>query len=504
MAANQASDQAFEKPHQSFWGLWNISFGFLGIQFAFGLQNGNTSRIFQALGSDVESLAFLWIAGPVTGLLVQPIIGHYSDRHWGRLGRRRPFFLAGAIMVALSLVAFPFAPALGVMALFFAALCLWVLDASLNVAMEPFRAFVGDMTRSDQRAAGYGIQTVLIGIGAVLGSGASYAMAYLGIENTAPKGQIPPSVIASFYIGAVVILAAVAWTVFRVKEYSPEDMARFNAEPTQETKDRSALIISKQGLIWAGIGGVAAFLVYHLGLNKELYVLSGGLIGFGVLQLINQYASAGTMVREVLSDLFQMPKAMQRLAVVQFFSWIGLFIMWIYTSPVVTRYTFETTDVASKAFADGSDWWGIMAVVYNAVSAVAGFILPGLARKYGAPLTHALCLGIGALSFMGLFVIRDQALLLLPMVGIGFAWASILSMPYVMLADTLPQEKLGVYMGIFNFFITLPQLVTATLIGAMITGLFPGGEPIWTMLCAAITMALAATVMVIVRKHFVT
>jgi maltose/moltooligosaccharide transporter len=507
MASIQApmdtTSQQVDKPHQSFWGLWNISFGFLGIQFAFGLQNGNTSRIFQALGSDVESLAFLWIAGPVTGLLVQPIVGHYSDRHWGKLGRRRPFFLAGAILVALSLIAFPFAPVAGTMALFFAAMCLWILDASLNVAMEPFRAFVGDMTRSDQRAAGYGIQTVLIGIGAVLGSGAGYAMTALGISNTAPAGQIPPNVVASFYLGAVVILIAVAWTVLRVKEYSPQEMATFNGEESPEASAaRDALVIPKQGITWLLVGALLGVLVNLYALDKQLYVLAFGLAGFGLLQLVNQYASAGKMVREVLSDLFQMPKPMQRLAVVQFFSWIGLFIMWIYTSTVVSQYTFGSTDVTSKAFGDGGDWWGIMAVVYNAVSAVAGFILPGLARKHGAAMTHALCLGLGAISFLALFFIRDQYLLLVPMIGIGFAWASILSMPYVMLADVLPQHKLGVYMGIFNFFITLPQLVIATIMGVIIKGLFPEGQPIYTMLCAAIAMGAAAVAMVIVSKQF--
>ncbi len=484
-----------EKPRQGFWGLWNISFGFLGIQFAFGLQNGNVSRIFQSLGSEIDTLAFLWMAGPVTGLIVQPLIGHFSDRHWGTFGRRRPFFFAGAALAAAALFGFPHAHSLLAGAIF-----LWLLDASLNISMEPFRAFVGDMTRPDERAAGYSVQTVLIGIGAVLGSLAPKAFTMMGVSNTAPAGDIPDSVRYALYMGAIAILAAVGWTVWRVREYSPEQMAAFQAgTKDQVAHQRAGVVIPQAGLIWLGVGLAALASVWQFGLDKQLYVLGGGLAAFGLLQLANQYGGAGYVVREILSDLSQMPDQMKRLALVQFFSWIGLFIMWIYTTPVVTQYAFGSTDTASQAYNDGADWVGIMFAVYNGISAIAAFGLPTLVKRIGAVRTHALCLLIGAISYASLLVVRDQTALLLPMVGVGIVWASILTMPYVILANMLPQDKLGIYMGIFNFFIVLPQLLIATIMGTVINLFFPDA-PLWTMLCAALAMAMASLAMLRVAE----
>jgi maltose/moltooligosaccharide transporter len=477
-----------EKPRQGFWGLWNISFGFLGIQFAFGLQNGNVSRIFQSLGSEIDTLAFLWMAGPVTGLIVQPLIGHFSDRHWGRFGRRRPFFFVGALLAALALFGFPHAHSLLVGAIF-----LWLLDASLNISMEPFRAFVGDMTGPAERASGYAVQTVLIGIGAVLGSLAPKAFTLMGVSNTAPAGVIPDSVRYALYLGAFAIVTAVSWTVLRVHEYSPEQMATFRRS-TLDKEERDNIAVPKYGAIWLAVGVGAVSAVWHFGLDKQLYVLGGGMTAFGLLQLANQHASAGNAVRDILSDLTQMPIPMRRLALVQFFSWIGLFIMWIYTTPVVTQYAFGSTDPTSKTYNDGADWVGIMFAVYNGVSALAAFGLPSLVKKFGAVKTHATCLLIGAISYASLLIIRDQNALLLPMVGVGIVWASILTMPYVILANVLPQHKLGIYMGIFNFFIVLPQLLIATIMGAVINWFFPAA-PLWTMLCAALAMAMASLAM---------
>jgi maltose/moltooligosaccharide transporter len=482
-----------EKPRQGFWGLWNISFGFLGIQFAFGLQNGNVSRIFQSLGSEIDTLAFLWMAGPVTGLIVQPLIGHFSDNNWTRFGRRRPYFFAGAILAALALFGFPHAHTLLVGAIF-----LWLLDASLNISMEPFRAFVGDMTGPAERASGYAVQTVLIGIGAVFGSLAPKAFTIMGVSNTAPAGEIPASVRYALYLGAFAILAAVSWTVFKIREYTPEQMAAFNPEDAP-SKAREALMIPKNGLLWLATGAAALALVWRFGLDKQLFVLGGGLAAFGILQLANQYASAGKAVREILSDLAQMPQQMRRLALVQFFSWIGLFIMWIYTTPVVTQYAFGSTDTTSKAYNEGADWVGIMFAVYNGVSALAAFGLPSLVRKIGAVKTHALCLLVGAISYASLLIVRDPIFLLFPMIGVGIVWASILTMPYVILANVLPQHKLGIYMGIFNFFIVLPQLLIATIMGAVINAFFPNA-PLWTMLCAAIAMTVASLAMLRVRE----
>lgn len=483
-----------EKPRQSWRGLWNISFGFFGIQIAFGLQNANVSRIFQSLGSDVGSLALLWIAGPVTGLLVQPIIGHFSDRTWGRFGRRRPYFLAGATLAALALIGMPNASVL-----FAAALLLWMLDASINVSMEPFRAFVGDMVAPSQRTAGYAFQTAFIGAGAVIGSLAPFVMAKLGVSNVAASGGIPDSVRYSFYLGAVAIFAAVLWTVLTTREYSPEEMRSF--ANVEAGKEHETPIAPRGGWWWllAGVAIVAG--VWWLSLERDLYVLGGALAAFGLLGLI-----AAAMMRrggdnalvQIMSDLSRMPDQMKRLALVQFFSWVALFIMWIYTTPVVAQYVFHSTDTTAKAYNDGADWVGVLFSVYNGVAALAAFVLPVLAKRIGAPRTHIMCLAIGAVSFASLLVIRDSAMLLLPMIGIGFTWASILTMPYVILAGVLPQHKLGIYMGIFNFFIVVPQLLVATVMGAIIRTFFPA-QPVWTMACGAAVLVLAALAMLRVK-----
>ncbi len=492
-----------DKPRQSWRGLWNISFGFFGIQIAFGLQNANVSRIFQSLGSDVGSLALLWIAGPVTGLLVQPIIGHFSDRTWGRFGRRRPYFLAGATFAALALIGMPNASVL-----LAAALLLWMLDASINVSMEPFRAFVGDMVAPSQRTAGYAFQTAFIGAGAVVGSLAPFALAKMGVSNIAAPGGIPDSVRWSFYLGAVAIFAAVLWTVLTTREYSPEQMAAFGDAEVEHRRDaqpagRLPGILMRAGLALSMAGILLVAAIHHWSLERDLYVLGGLLVGAGMLML-----AASAMIRQgtdnalvqIMTDLVRMPDQMWRLALAQFFSWLALFILWIYTTPVVAQYVFHSTDTAAKAFNDGADWVGVLFSVYNAVAALAAFVLPLLARRIGAARTHIVCLLIGAASFASLLVIRDQQTLLLPMIGIGFTWASILTMPYVILASVLPQQKFGIYMGIFNFFIVLPQLVVATVMGAIIHAFFPT-EPVWTMACAAVVMVLAAAAMLLVRNE---
>lgn len=479
-----------EKPLQGFGGLWNISFGFFGIQVAFGLQNANVSRIFQSLGSDINDLAFLWIAGPITGLLVQPLVGHFSDRTWGRFGRRRPYFLAGAVCAALALFTMPNAPVL-----LAAALCLWILDASLNVTMEPFRAFVGDMVAHEQRTMGYAFQTAFIGAGAVLGSLAPAALTALGVENTALAGEIPLSVRYSFYIGAAAILMTVLWTVLSTREYSPAEMRAFNGDAASVVNSGTeALVAPSNGIWWAATGLLVLALVWTIGLDKQLYVLGGALAAFGIAQIVNHSRVAagktGTL-SHILSDLAQMPDGMRRLAVVQFFSWFALFIMWIYTTPVVTQYVFGSVDTASKAYNDGADWVGVLFSVYNGVAAFAAFLLPLLSKRVGPARAHIIGLLVGAASYASILFIRDPQMLVLPMIGIGIAWASILTMPYVMLASVLPQSKLGVYMGIFNFFIVLPQLLVATVMGGIIKLAFPG-DPIWTMLVASTVMTIAA------------
>lgn len=483
------------KPRQGFWGLWNISFGYFGIQIAFALQNANVSRIFQSLGSSVDDLAFLWIAGPVTGLIVQPLIGYHSDRTWGFLGRRRPYFLAGALLSGLALVGLP-----NTGLLLLAAAFLWLLDASLNVAMEPFRAFAGDMTPDDQRAQAFAFQTCFIGAGAVLGSLAPELFNALGISNVAPEGVIPPSVRYSFYLGAAAMIVSVGWTVLRVREYSPEDMAAFEGAAGEAMHDQQPLVYPRSGPLWIMAGVVLLALVASLGLDKQLYVLGGGLAVFGLIQIAVRATAATGALAHIVSDLAQMPVQMRQLALAQFFTWIGFFIVWIYTTPVVTAQAFGATDTTGAAFNEGADWVGVMFAFYNGVAALAAFLLPVLARRVGNAATHAIALLCGAAGFVGLLVIRDPDLLLLPMVGMGIAWASVLSMPYVILTRVLPPRKFGIYIGIFNFFIVIPQLVVATLMGGVMRSFFPG-EPRWTMLVAALMMAGAAAAMMLVKEN---
>ena len=479
------------RPRQSTAGLWNISFGFFGIQIGFALQNANMSRIFQSLGESVDDLALLWIAAPLTGLLVQPVIGHYSDRTWGRFGRRRPYFFAGAAVAALALFGMPNAPALWA-----AAVMLWMLDASLNVSMEPFRAFVGDMLDRGQHTAGYAVQTALIGAGAVVGSVTPYVLDRMGIANVAAPGGVPDTVRYGFYIGGAALFLAVLWTVLTTREYAPEDMARFDGHEAQtaETPAPPQSVAGAAG--WIACGGATAALVAAAGLAKELYLLAALLAAYGIARLVaaRLYLSGRRdhLLTHIVGDFAGMPPVMKRLALVQFFTWSALFIMWIYTTPVVAQYVFGATDPASAAYNAGGNWVGILFAVYNGVAALAAlFVLRPLARAVGKVRAHALCLAIGALGFLSFLFVRDAHMLLLSEVAIGIAWASILAMPYAILASSLPQAKLGIYMGLFNVFVVVPQLLVATVMGTIVRIAFPT-EPVWTMACAAGVMALAA------------
>jgi len=488
-----------EKPRQGFAGLWNISFGFFGIQIGFALQNANMSRIFQSLGSSLDDLPALWVAAPLTGLLVQPVIGFMSDRTWlGRLGRRRPYFLAGAILAALSLVLMPLAPAL-----LFAALLLWTLDASLNISMEPFRAFVGDMLRKDQHTAGYAVQTAFIGAGAVVGSIFPYLLDSLGVSNEVAGGGIPDTVRYSFWFGGAALFIAVLWTVISTREYSPEEMAGFTGESDRDEGDPTLRALAARGfggsLAWSAAGAVVVLSVAPLGLEKEVYLLGGLLVAYGLASLVAiilaRSGSTTSMLSHIVGDFSGMPHVMKRLAVAQFFSWSALFIMWINTTPVVAQYFYGSADAASTEYQDAGNWVGVLFALYNGVAAVAALtLLPWLAARVGKVRTHIVCLLAGAAGYASFLFIRDPQWLILSEIGVGIAWASILAMPYAILASTLPQKKLGIYMGLFNVFIVVPQLLVATVMGSLMKAFFPG-EPIWTMLAAALVMAAAAAAM---------
>ncbi|SEN51434.1 maltose/moltooligosaccharide transporter [Flavobacterium sp. CF108] len=487
-----------EKRKLSFWEIWNMSFGFLGIQFGFALQNANTSRIFETLGAKIDDIPILWIAAPVSGLIIQPVIGYFSDRTWTRLGRRRPYFLIGAILSSIALFVMPNSPTLWI-----AAGTLWIMDASINVSMEPFRAFVGDNLPDEQRALGFVMQSFFIGTGAVVGSILPYLFANLSdLNNVAPKGIIPDTVKWSFYIGGIIFLLSVLWTVFKTTEYTPEELLAFEANSKKNTEDisnsetESGVTIQKQlflGLIFAAVGGLVSFLIFENSLAKELYILFIGLIFMGVLfviasQLRTKKVQNGFTI--IMTDLLNMPKTMQKLAWVQFFSWFALFSMWIYTTQAVTTHLFHTTDTTSKVYNDAADWVSVLFTVYNGVAAAVAFLLPVIAKKVGIRATHLLALCAGGIGLISIYFIGNKQMLILPMLGVGIAWASILSMPYAMLSGALPAAKMGYYMGVFNFFVVIPQIVAATILGFVIKQFFHN-EPIYALIIGGVSMIFA-------------
>lgn len=419
-----------------------MSFGFLGIQMGFALQIGNTTRIFQTLEADLDSIPLYWLAGPVTGFVVQPIIGYLSDRTWSpKWGRRRPYFMIGAIMAFFALMVMPNSGVLWI-----AVGMLWIMDTSFNVAMEPFRAFVGDKLPSDQRTSGFTMQSFFIGTGAVFASMLPYMLTnWFGVSNVGETGEIGDSVKWSFYIGAFAFVAAVAWTVFKSNEYPPEDLEEFERE-----KKESAGILNAFKAIFVG--------------------------------------------------LVQVPKTMLQLAAVQFFSWLALFAMWIYTTPVVAEQVFGSADPSTTAYQDGADWVGVCFAVYNGVAAITAFLIPVLARKISRRGAHMVALFCGAAGLISIYFAQTPTHLLMSMVGVGIAWASILSMPYAMLIGALPAKKLGYFVGVFNFFIVIPQIFAAGLLGWVLKTCF-GSSSIYALIIGGICFAIAAVLCFIINDE---
>ena len=434
------------KPSLSFWQIWNLTFGFLGIQFGLALQNANSSRILQTYGADVEQLSFFWLAAPLTGMIIQPIIGHYSDRTWCRLGRRRPFFLVGALLTAVALMLMPNAglflsPGTETALLspvLIGAGMLMIMDASINVTMEPFRALVADMLPDEQHTTGFAVQTFLIGVGAVIGSLLPSLMnRFFGLSNAVVAGEVADNVKMAFYVGAVVLLCSVFWTIVRTREYSPAELAEFNPAPAEESSKPQ-----------------------------------------------NGFA-------EILHDILHMPKIMLQLGVCQFFAWFALFSMWVYTTPAIAEHVYGATDPASTGYATAGDKVGELFGIYNFVAMLFALLLIPIARRIGRKMTHAVCLSLGGLGLISMYLLPDADWMILSMIGVGIAWASILAMPYAILSDSLPAAKMGTYMGIFNFFITIPQITNGVIHGWIVRHVYEG-HAVFALLTGGVFLLLAA------------
>lgn len=488
-----------KKPDLSFWQIWNMSFGFLGIQFGFALQNANTSRIFETLGADVDKIGLYWLAAPVTGLLVQPIVGYFSDKTWTRFGRRKPYFMLGALLASLSLFVMPNSPALWV-----AIGTLWIMDSSINISMEPFRAFVGDNLNEKQRPLGFFTQSFFIGIGAVVGSALPYIFSnWIGLSNVAEAGVIPESVKWSFYCGGIVFFLAVLWTVLRSAEYSPEELEKFEGDASREAT-ATDVPVQKQliyGLTFLAAGLLSWLLISYNALDKELFILAGGVALTGLLFLLagllrqNRITNGFT---DIITGLLDMPATMKQLALVQFFTWFALFAMWIYTTQAVTGHVFGSHDPTSKVYNDAADWVSVMFAFYSLVCAVAAFGLPRLAAKLGNRRAHLLALTLGGLGLISVYFASDRTHLILAMTGVGIAWASILSVPYTLLSNSLPAARMGYYMGVFNFFIVIPQIVAGTILGFILKTFF-NSEPVYALIMGGVSMIVAGILTLFVR-----
>ena len=437
------------KPNLSIAQIINMSMGFLGIQMAFGLQNGNASRILANLGADVHELSWFWLVAPITGLIVQPIIGHMGDNTWSPLGRRKPYFLIGAVLCAIGLVLLPNAASvthlIAANVLLLAVIFLAMMDFSVNIAMEPFRALVGDMLPKHQGTLGFSIQTILIGVGAVIGSEMPNWLTKMGVSNVAPEGYVADNVIYAFYVGAAVLIASILYTIFTTKEYSPKEFAEF------EGRDDAAEHSSK--------------------------------------------------FSDMFKDFAKIPSLMKKLGAVQFFSWFALFTMWVFTTSALATHHFGLApdDTTSAEFNKAGDLTGHLFGLYNLFAIPFAFLLTPIAKAIGKKQTHALALFMGGLGLISMFFIKDTGMLWISMIGLGFAWASILAMPYAMLIDAIPQRKMGVYMGIFNFFIVMPQIVNGIFGGPIVKNLF-GNMAIDYVVVGGVCLIIASAVTMFLIK----
>ncbi len=426
------------KPHLSVAQVFNMSFGFLGIQFGFALQNSNASGILRNYGADVEHLSWFWIAAPLIGMIVQPIVGHYSDRTWNRLGRRKPYFLAGAILSASALMLMPNANILGSIAplVIIGAGFLMIMDACFNLAMEPFRALVADVLPDEQRTLGFSVQTFLIGVGAVIGSWLPFILTnWFGVAQNAPAGVVGGNIKYAFYIGSAIFILTIVWTVVSTKEYDPVEYEKFHGKPEHA----------------------------HAGLGS------------------------------IFSDFARMPRTMKQLGLVQFFSWFALFGMWVFTTDSIATHIFglPIEDKSSESYRSAQSWTGIIFGVYNLVSAGYALLLSKIASKVGRKNTHAISLIIGGIGLISFYFAPNKEFLIFSMACVGIAWASILAMPYVILSSSIPAGKMGIYMGIFNFFITIPQILNGIVGGPLVKNIY-NNQPVYALVLSGIFMICAA------------
>jgi maltose/moltooligosaccharide transporter len=434
------------KPRLSFWQIWNVSFGFLGVQFGFALQNANASRILSNLGADLHSLSLFWLVAPTMGLLVQPIVGAASDKTWTRLGRRSPFILGGALVSMFAMFFMPNAPYIitsgGVAALIFGAVMLALMDGSFNVTFQPFRALVADMTPEEQRNIGYSVQSFLINVGAVIGSALPFILTAIGVSNSAAEGEVPHSVIWSFYIGGSLLLLSVLVTVFKTKEYPPKEFEQYN-NITEEDKAK----------------------------NEGFFKL-----------------------------LVTMPATMKQLALVQLFSWFPLFLMWVYSTPAIAQHYWNTPvgDSSSPAYNEAGNWVGICFAAYSFFAAIFSMLMPFIIRITSRKLVYSMALILGGLGYISTYLFSNHYMLLLSMLGIGIAWASILSMPYAILSGSLPAKRMGIYMGLFNLTVVIPQIISG-LFGGLILRNFFNEKAIYILVFAGCIMILGSLVVPFVK-----
>lgn len=499
-----------KKPMLGFWQIWNLCFGFMGIQFGFELQVGNVSRIFQTLGANIDDIAILWVAAPLTGLIVQPIIGYMSDRTWSTLGRRRPYFFYGAILSTLALLIMPNSSVL-----WMAAGMLWIMDASFNVAMEPFRALVGDMLPKKQQALGFAFQTFFIGVGATVAGALPWVMTNIfNVPNVASDGAIPPSVMYTFYTGGAVLLTSVLWTVFKTKEYSPDELAAFNAAEATLVNPQmpdtvtdaivTADVLSRMAWKIGAAGVVLTGVITWYGLDWKLSILTYGAIIFSLTLFYGAYQKRSdkqaTPLIQITDDLIIMPRVMRQLAVVQLFSWFAMFAMWSYTTPAVTSYHFGAMDTVGQLYNTGADWAALLGASRNVVTIIAAIFIALLVEKIGRRKMHALNLTLGSIGFLSFYLIENPDYLIISMGLVGFAWASILSIPYSLLSSALDFRKMGLYMGIFNFFIVIPQIIAAVVLGPILQHVF-NGQAIYGLMLAGGSLFIAAVAVLFIKTE---